>query len=55
MEKIKLINKKTKVVKLIDKNISSDYLTTKEWQILKDEKKYEIPKNEFKKIDKEEK
>lgn len=55
MEKIKLINKKTKVVKEVEKAFATDYLGTKEWEIAKVEKKYELPKQTFVKELKEEK
>lgn len=49
MEKIKLINKKTKVVKEVEKFLASDYLTTKEWDVAKkEEKKFELPKQPLK-------
>lgn len=57
MEKVKLVNKKTKIVKEINKIFASDYLGTKEWEIAKkEERKYEIPKNPiYRKENKEEK
>lgn len=45
MEKVKIINIKTNVVKEVEKMFASDYLGTKEWQLVKkEEKKYELPK-----------
>lgn len=55
MEKIKLKNIKTKVEKEVVKMFASDYLGTKEWELVKKETKYEIPKNNFVKEKKEEK
>lgn len=56
MEKVKLVNKKTKVVKEVEKTFASDYLATKQWTLYqKDEKRYEIPKYDFIKEKKESK
>jgi hypothetical protein len=53
MEKVKVINKKTKVTKIVEKKFASDYLGTKEWELAKEEnKKFELPKID---INKEEK
>ena len=46
MEKVKVINKKTKVTKIVEKKFASDYLGTKVWELAKEEnKKFELPKN----------
>lgn len=39
MEKVKVQNKKTKVIKYVNKNIATDYLATKEWELVKEETK----------------
>lgn len=46
MEKVKVKNKKTGVVKEVNKAVASDFLGTKEWE-LANEKKYEIPENKY--------
>lgn len=38
MDKVKVVNKKTKVVKEVEKSIASDYIGTGEWDLLKKEK-----------------
>lgn len=35
--KIKIINKKSRIVKLVDEEIAKDYLGTNEWTIFKEE------------------
>lgn len=48
MEKVKVKNKKTGIVKEVNKSIASDFLGTKEWEIDNSkEKKYEIPENKY--------
>ena len=48
MEKVKIKNLKTKVEKEVEKMFASDYLGTKEWELVKKvEKKYELPKSTF--------
>ena len=48
MEKVIVKNKKTGVVKKVNKSVASDFLGTKEWEIeTAKEKKYEIPENKF--------
>ena len=42
MEKVKVENKKTKVIKFVDKKIASDYLATKEWQLVNEKNKSEL-------------
>lgn len=37
MEKVKIKNKKTKVVKEVSKTIASDYLGTNEWELVKED------------------
>lgn len=55
MEKIKVRNIKNGVEKEVEKAFATDYLGTKEWEIAKVEKKYELPKQTFVKELKEEK
>lgn len=48
MEKVKVKNLKTGVVKEVNKNVASDFLGTKNWEVYTaKEKKYEIPENKF--------
>lgn len=47
MEKIKLKNKKTDVVKEINKTIAGDYLGTNEWIVVENETK-EVSKSNVK-------
>lgn len=48
MEKVKVKNKKTGIVKEVNKNVASDFLGTKEWEIDNGKsKKYEIPENKY--------
>lgn len=48
MEKVKVKNKKTGIVKEINKNVASDFLGTKEWEVYSEqERKYEIPENKY--------
>ena len=46
MEKVKVKNLKTGIVKEVNKSVAGDFLGTKEWEIdTEKEKKYEIPEN----------
>lgn len=48
MEKVKVKNKKTGIVKEVNKSVAGDFLGTKEWEIdTGKERKYEIPENKF--------
>lgn len=48
MEKVKVKNKKTGVVKEVKKAVASDFLGTKEWEMAKDkDKKYELPEQNY--------
>lgn len=42
MEKVKVQNKKTKVIKYVNKNIATDYLATKEWELVNEKNKSEF-------------
>lgn len=37
MNKVKVVNKETKVEKLVNKNIAGDFLATGEWEVLKED------------------
>lgn len=56
MEKVKVKNKKTGVIKEVNKAVASDFLGTNEWEMATDkDKKYETPEKNYVNTDNKEK
>lgn len=48
MEKVKVKNKKTGVIKEVNKTVAGDFLGTKQWEVYTENaKKYEMPENKY--------